>query len=83
MERVYLELLGPGDPCSSLVTLPFYQFGVRLGADFCFLAPPFGLLAEWREVRKRLPPVRRVTREDLPGEGLLQVVSSHPLRWRN
>ena len=32
------------------MTLPSYQFGIRLGADFCFLAPPFGLLAEWREV---------------------------------
>ena len=82
-ERVYLELFGPGDPCSGLVTLPSYQFGIRLGADFCFLAPPFGLLAEWREVRKQLPPVKRVAREDLVGGRLLQARSSHPLRWRN
>ena len=58
--------------------LPSYQFGIWLGADFCFLAPPFGLLVEWREVRKRLPPVRRVEREDLPGGRLLQAASSHP-----
>ena len=72
------NLLGSGDPCSGLAILPSYQFGIWLGADFRSLAPPFGLFEEWREVRKQLPPVKRVVSEDLSRGRLLQAASSHP-----
>ena len=41
-------------------------------------SPPSNLLVEWREVRKKLPPVRRVANEGLPMERVQQAESSHP-----
>ena len=53
----------------------------RLGADFFFSS--FCLLVEWREVRKRLLPVSRVTSEGLPGGCLLQETPSPLYLWRS
>ena len=62
--------------------MPFYHFGIWLEVDIHSLSPPFGLLVEWREVRKKLPPVRRVANEDLPEGRLLQASSSLTMELR-
>ena len=50
-----------------IVGLPFTSVVSWLRVDCSFPFFFFFLLVEWREVRKRLPPAKRVAREDLPG----------------
>ena len=61
----------------------FYQFGIMASGLLLFPFFFVCLLVEWQEVKKRLPPARRVAGEGLPGGHLLQVASSPPCLWRS
>ena len=47
------------------------------------LFPFYCLIAEWLEVKRRLPPVRLGAREGSTGSCLLQVALSLPCPWRS
>ena len=76
--RVGLGLIRPGWFLPRFGNFSFFTRLVYSLGLILALFPPSDLFVEWREVRKKLPPVRQVAEEGLREGRVLQAISSRP-----